>query len=122
MDSTHIPLPPFLAGLPVAVTVCDLAGIILFMNDKAATVFAGDGGKKLIGTNVLDCHPEPSRSKLAGMLLSGERNTYTIEKAGVKKLIYQTPWFDEAGTVAGIVELSLELPLEMPHFVREVAE
>jgi len=114
-------LPPFLEGLPVAVTVCDREGIILFMNDKAAQIFAADGGKQLIGTNVLACHPEPSRTRLAGMLASGERNAYTIEKSGVKKLIDQTPWYDEDGATAGIVEFSLELPEEMPHFVRTAA-
>ncbi len=92
------------------------------MNDKAAEIFAADGGAKLIGSNVLACHPEPSRSILEGMLRSGERNVYTIEKAGTKKLIYQTPWFDGEGATAGIVEFSMELPEEMPHFVRDVAE
>jgi hypothetical protein len=42
----------------------------------------------------------------------------TIEKAGKKKLIYQTPWHTE-GEYRGFVELSLELPAEMPHFVRQ---
>jgi DUF438 domain-containing protein len=114
-------LPPFLEWLPVAITVCDLEGIILFMNDKAAQIFAADGGKQLIGTNVLNCHPEPSRTRLAGMLASGELNAYTIEKTGKKKLIYQSPWHDENGAFAGIVEFSLELPEEMPHFVRTPA-
>jgi DUF438 domain-containing protein len=107
--------------LPAGITVCDRDGIITYMNDKAAVIFAADGGRKLIGTNVLDCHPEPSRTRLADMLASGERNAYTIEKAGVKKLIYQSPWHDEDGAFAGIVEFSLELPEEMPHFVRTPA-
>jgi len=100
-----------------AITVCDRDGIILEMNDKALRVFAEDGGAALIGTNVLDCHPEPSRTKLRGLLAEGRTNVYTIEKRGVKKLIYQAPWF-EAGAYAGFVELSLEVPFEMPHFVR----
>ena len=40
-----------------------------------------------------------------------------IEKNGVKKIIYQSPWYKE-GEYAGFVELSLEIPLEMPHFIR----
>jgi len=102
---------------PGAVTVCDRDGVILEMNDKAAAVFQADGGRALVGTNVLDCHPEPSRSKLSAMLSTGQSNVYTIEKNGVKKLIYQAPWF-EGGAYAGFVEISLEIPAEMPHFVR----
>ena len=103
---------------PGAVTVCDREGVILAMNAHAADkVFAADGGRALIGRNALDCHPEPSRSKLERMLRDRTANTYTIEKNGVKKLIYQAPWF-EHGEYAGFVELSLEIPFEMPHFIR----
>ncbi len=100
-----------------AVTVCDAAGIILEMNDRAAAVFAADGGRALIGSSVLACHPEQARARLAGMLAAGQRNVYTIEKNGVKKLIYQSPWY-RGGAYAGFVELSLEIPAELPHFVR----
>jgi hypothetical protein len=102
---------------PAAVTVCDLQGLILEMNDRAVLAFASDGGAALIGTNVLDCHPEPARTKLRAMLAESRTNIYTIEKRGVKKLIYQCPW-TEGGVYRGFVELSLEIPFEMPHFVR----
>jgi len=102
---------------PAAVTVCDESGIILEMNDKAAKTFEADGGRELIGKNMLDCHPEPSRTKTERLLASREKNVYTIEKNGVKKLIYQSPWFKN-GKYAGFVELSLEIPFEMPHFIR----
>lgn len=100
-----------------AVTVCDRAGIILEMNDRAAAVFASDGGRALVGTNALDCHPERSRALMADLLASGKKNDYTIEKGSVRKLIYQAPWYRD-GTYAGFVELSLEIPAELPHFVR----
>lgn len=102
---------------PAAITVCDEAGIILEMNDKAAKTFESDGGRKLIGCNMLDCHPEPSRTKTEQLLTAREKNVYTIEKNGVKKLIYQSPWFKD-GKYAGFVEVSLEIPFEMPHFIR----
>jgi hypothetical protein len=35
----------------------------------------------------------------------------------VKKLIYQSPIFED-GEYKGIVELSLEIPFDMPHFKR----
>jgi PAS domain-containing protein len=104
-------------AFPGAVTVCDRDGVILEMNERAAQVFAADGGTALVGRNVLDCHPEPARAKLAAMLATGTPNVYTIEKAGVKKLIYQAPWYRD-GDCAGFVELSLEVPFTMPHFVR----
>jgi hypothetical protein len=105
-------------GFPGAVTVCDRAGIILDMNDTAALMFAADGGRALIGRNLLDCHPEPARSKTADLLAHPRVNVYTIEKRGVRKLIYQAPWFRD-GEAQGLVELSLELPAEVPHFVRK---
>jgi transcriptional regulator with PAS, ATPase and Fis domain len=101
-----------------SVTVCDENGIILSMNKKAEEVFKEDGGISLVGKNALDCHPEPSRSKFAEMLKTHLENVYTIEKRGKKKLIYQSPWFNK-GIFGGIVELSLEIPMELPHFVRE---
>jgi transcriptional regulator with PAS, ATPase and Fis domain len=102
---------------PSAITVCDADGIILEMNDQAAKGFAKDGGRALIGKNLLDCHPEPARTKTKRLLETRQKNLYTIEKSGVKKLIYQSPWY-RGGKFRGLVELSLEIPFEMPHFVR----
>ncbi len=102
---------------PAAVTVCDANGIILEMNDRAARTFEKDGGYALIGKNLLDCHPDPARGKVQQLLAAREKNVYTIEKNGVKKLIFQSPWFKN-GEYAGLVEISLEIPFEMPHFVR----
>ena len=103
---------------PGAVTVCDRNGTIFEMNEKACKTFSKDGGAALVGKNVLDCHPETARSKLKEMLSNGKSNVYTIEKNGIKKLIYQSPWY-ENGKYMGFVEISLEIPFEMPHFVRK---
>jgi transcriptional regulator with PAS, ATPase and Fis domain len=103
---------------PGAVTVCDTEGRIVAMNDRSLEVFAADGGAKLIGADVLDCHPEPSRSKLKNMMDERRTNVYTIQKSGKKKLIYQAPWYKD-GTYAGFVELSLEIPWDLPHFDRD---
>jgi len=100
-----------------AVTVCDSDGIITEMNDKVAKTFEKDGGRALIGKSVFDCHPEPARSELKRLMEARQRNVYTIEKNGVKKLIYQSPWYQN-GAYAGFIELSLEVPFELPHFVR----
>ncbi len=102
---------------PAAITVCDADGIILEMNDKSAKTFEKDGGRALIGKNLFDCHSESSRAKLKGLMDGRQKNIYTIEKNGIKKLIYQSPWFQD-GKCGGFVELSLEIPAEMPHFTR----
>jgi PAS domain-containing protein len=104
-------------SFPGAITICDIHGIILEMNDRAIDQFKEDGGANLIGTNLLDCHPEPARSRVKSMLEDAQENCYTIEKRGVKKLIYQTPWYRD-GRYAGFVELSLPVPFDMPHFIR----
>lgn len=103
---------------PGSITVCDPEGIILEMNARAVSAYQDQGGIKLIGTNMLECHPEPARTKTQRLLETRQENVYTIEKGGVKKLIYQAPWFRD-GRYAGFVELSLEIPAQMPHFIRD---
>jgi len=102
---------------PGAVTVCDSKGIILEMNDRAVRFFQDQGGEKLIGTNLLDCHPDDARAKLKQLMDDQLVNVYTIEKNGVTKFIYQTPWYRD-GVYSGFVEISIEIPERIPHFVR----
>lgn len=109
--------PDWLREFPGAVTVCDAQGIVVALNDRSAQTFAADGGIDLIGQNMLECHPGDSREKVEAMLADPQLNVYTIEKNGKKKLIYQSPWYQD-GKYAGFVELSLEIPFEMPHFIR----
>lgn len=109
--------PDWAQGLNCAITVCDLNGKILYMNEKAQKTFSKWGGKDLIGQSLFNCHKPSSAEKLKQLMANNETNLYTIEKAGVKKLIYQAPWYAE-DKVAGMTEISIELPAEMPHFVR----
>lgn len=110
-------LEDWVKNADVAITICDPEGIILDMNDKSCEVFAGDGGKSLIGTNVLDCHPERARKILANMLKEKRSHCYTIEKNGSKKLIYETPWYKD-GIYMGFVEIIIEIPQEIPNYLR----
>ena len=103
---------------PAAITVSDAKGTIIEMNAGAVKAFEKDGGEKLIGTNVLDCHPEPSRTKLREIMDKHKTNIYTIQKAGVKKLVYQAPWYQD-GEFRGVVEIVFEIPFALPHFVRD---
>lgn len=104
----------WIRSFPAAITVCDTEGILLEMNERAVRTF----GPGLLGTNVLDCHPGESRTLLADMLANPRPNAYTIEKKGVRKLIWQSPWYKD-GVYAGYVELSLEVPEDLPHRERE---
>ena len=82
MPATH-----WITELPIAATVCDRDGIILEMNQKSVSTFAADGGEKLIGTNVLDCHPEPARSKLAEILETGANDVYIVRDEAGKEIL-----------------------------------
>jgi len=103
------------------VIVSDANGIIIYMNETAIRNYEKDGGAALIGRNLMDCHGEASRHKIREIMTTHQKNVYTIEKRGRKKLIYQSPWM-EGAEFKGIVELSLEIPFEMPHYDRNKKE
>ncbi len=101
----------------VAITVCDKEGKIIDMNRRSIATYEKDGGKALIGKNLMDCHPERAKQIISRLMSEGKTNAYTIEKEGLRKLIYQSPWY-ENGEFAGLVEMSVVLPETMPHYVR----
>ena len=101
-----------------AVTICDSQGIIVYMNEASKDLFKKDGGGQLIGKNVLDCHPEGSRSQLANLLEEPRTNIYSVEKNSIHKLVHQSPWYRD-GNFAGLIELVLEVPSQVPHFKRD---
>ncbi len=102
---------------PGAITVCNREGIVVYMNKVSREQFRKSGGAELIGRSLLDCHPEPSKSRLKEMLAKPAKNAYTVEKNGRKKQILQTPWI-ENGDFRGVVEISFELPPDMPNQIR----
>ena len=98
-----------------AVTVCDTEGVILYMNEKARATYIRHGN--LIGSNLFGCHNERSREIIRRLTAEGGSHAYTIEKQGVRKMIYQTAW-RTGDKVGGLVEISMEIPAEMPHYIR----
>ena len=108
-------IPDWAKEMNCAVTVCDTEGVILYMNDKAKATFAKHGD--LIGKNLMGCHSDRSKEIIRHLLETGGSNAYTIEKEGLRKMIYQTAWRID-GTVAGLVEISRVIPSDMPHYVR----
>lgn len=102
---------------PSSILLCDNNGTVTGMNEKAASTFADDGGYDLIGKKLYECHTDESNEKIKKIMNEKKPNIYTIEKNGIKKLIYQSPWYKN-GEMKGLVELSLEIPFDMPHFIR----
>jgi len=104
-------------GFLGAITVCDREGTVVYMNEQSKIQFAKSGDGDLLGKSLIECHPEPARSLLMKMLAKPMPNSYTIEKRGIRKMIHQTPWM-ENGEFMGVVEMSFEIPMEMPHHIR----
>lgn len=100
-----------------ALTITDEKGNVIFMNDKSVATFEKYGGEKLVGKNLADVHPPYALEIIKEMLTSGKTNVYTIEKNGIKKMIYQTNW-KVNGEIKGLIELSLPLPTVIPHKLR----
>ena len=108
-------IPDWAKEMNCAVTVCDTEGVVLYMNDKAKATFASHGD--LVGKNLMGCHSDRSKGIIRQLLETGGSNAYTIEKGGLRKMIYQTAWKEE-GKVAGLVEISMVIPQDMPHYIR----
>ena len=96
-----------------AVTVCDTEGVIIYQNEQSVAV-NGDMRDK----SMIPCHSDRSKAIIARLLAEGSTNAYTIEKKGIRKMIYQTAWRHEDGTVGGIIELTNPSTAEMPHYQR----
>jgi transcriptional regulator with PAS, ATPase and Fis domain len=103
---------------PGGITVCDSTGIILELNKMAAESQRAQGGKKLIGSNLMDCHPEPAKSKLKRLMRYRQTNVYTVQKGRTRKIVLQTPWYRRR-KYRGFVEISLPISGKIPNIVRK---
>ena len=105
----------YFKNVECAVTVCDTECVIVYQNEKSVAVNGDMRGRCMLG-----CHNDRI---IARILTEGITNSYTISKKGQRKLIHQTPWYKDAAdgsgkTVAGIIELSIVIPEQMPHYDR----
>ena len=100
-----------------AVTIADINCNIIYMNRRSRDTFCKNG-ENLIGRNLMDCHPEHAKTIIRRLLTEGGSNAYTITKNGVNKLIFQSAWRLN-GEIAGLVETSMVLPVDMKHFNRD---
>jgi hypothetical protein len=110
-------LETILNGLDVAITITDEQGNFIFVNSKSGEINAHSNAQSLIGKQVRQCHNDRSIA-IIEQLFKGEKNVYTITKKGQEKLIYQAPWTVD-GVVKGLVELSMVIPKNMPHYDRD---
>jgi transcriptional regulator with PAS, ATPase and Fis domain len=113
-----MPTDNWTSQVAIAVTVTDANGIITDMNPASIATFAADGGAKLLGSDIFECHPEPSRTQLASMYKAQQPNHYTIRKNGQKKVIHQLPLMRD-GAFHGYVEISIPIPDSLLHFDRD---
>ena len=102
----------FFKSTGCAVTVCDTECNIVYQNDRSLDVNGDMRGRCMLG-----CHNDRSRGIISRILEEGMTNSYTISKKGQRKLIHQTPWYRD-GRIAGIIELSIVIPDQMPHYDR----
>lgn len=98
---------------PAEIMVCDKDGIIIGMNAEAEELFKDDGGGRLLGENALECHPSEARNKFEHMIVKRLSNVLISQENGQRRLYYQAPWY-ENGHFAGFVEISFEVPDEIP--------
>ena len=100
--------------LDAAVCVCDLKGIVTYMNKKGVIAYGSD----LTGKEIYSCHPAPALEKFKNLMASGKENIYSIEKNGIKKMVYQLPLVENGKCVA-YAEIVKEIPKEVPHYIRK---
>ncbi len=96
--------------------VSDANGMVIEMNDKSARVFEKD--EKKVGTKLLDCHPAWAKPHVEKLMKERKPSCYTTEAKGQKSFVYHTPWY-ENGEYAGLVEMIIPIPNEMPHYNRD---
>lgn len=104
----------YLDTVDFAATVCDREGIVLYQNARAI-----DRDGDVTGKNLYNCHGPKAGAMIRHMIETGTKNTYQIIRHGRHKLLHQAPWYDSAGKVAGLIELAINLPDNMPVFDRD---
>jgi sensor histidine kinase regulating citrate/malate metabolism len=109
----------WIKDVSAAVVICDRKGVLTYLNDAAAAMYAPFGGYALLGKSVMEgCHKQKSSNdKMFEIMETRKPHTYSIERNGIKRLIHQMPHVVN-GEVIGIIELAIIVPFEIPHFVR----
>ena len=94
---------------PMPVVICDLNNIIVYMNPAAIENYDDDGGKKLIGLLIFDCHSHASVEKIDRVVKwfaqSPDNNIiHTFYKESKCRDVYMVALRDEDGNLIGYYE------------------
>ncbi len=108
-------IPDWAREMDCAITVCDANANIIYMNDASRRINSPE--VDIIGHNLRQYHPPRAIEIIDRLLREGGYNAYTISKRGQRKMIYQAAW-RQGGQIAGLVEISMVIPEELPHYVR----
>jgi len=103
--------------VPVAITVCDVHANIIAMNPAAHRRYSRQGGLALIGTSLLNCHPEHAQRRILNLLADDATNSSIVEAGGKATLLHQATWHDQ-GAVAGLIEFCIPLPADLLRYAR----
>ena len=113
--TANYPIPDWAREMDCAITVCDAEARIIDMNDASRRINSPDSD--IIGHNLRQYHPPRAIAIIDRLLSEGGYNAYTISKRGQRKMIYQAAW-RQNGVIAGLVEISMVIPDELPHYIR----
>ena len=108
-------IPDWAREMDCAITVCDANADIIYMNDSSRRINSPEAD--IIGHNLRQYHPPRAIEIIDRLLREGGYNAYTISKRGQRKMIYQAAWRRQ-GQIAGLVEISMVIPEELPHYNR----
>jgi len=100
------------------VTICDIKGIVVYMNKAAEKMLEKYDNKNLIGKSLYECHNSHSNEIIKRLIENEESNSYFTLKNGVKKFVHQTPWYID-GKMSGLIEIITVLPGDVPTFERK---
>lgn len=105
-----------LANLNAGIVIFDKDGVILEVNPRAE-ILLGGSNRVLAGKNILDFYPDYEKPRIKAALAHPNHNCFTYEKNDMNRMVYQLPWYRD-GSFRGFIEFILEVPMEIPHFVR----
>lgn len=92
-----------------AVVICNTEHEIIYMNSAAISRYSKSGGRKLIGTSLLNCHNEKSNEMIKKTVewfrQSSENNIiFTFRNEKENKDVYMVALRDDDGTLIGYYE------------------
>jgi len=91
------------------IVLCDLEDTIIYMNPSAIEQYKNNGGEKLLGQSLKDCHPPQANElidKVVGWFKQDKSNNlvYTYKNTKQNKDVYMVALRDESGELIGYYE------------------